>query len=213
MRGMLFSQMEPPPGWEDEFDRWYRDEHVPARVALPGFASASRYRALDGEPWHLAVYHLDDLDALSNERYRLLKTSPTPRTRRMLDNAVGFTRYTCVLSSDTGPPDATPGLLFVVAFEVPEHGRPEFDGWYEEEHVPMLMEAPGWLRVRRFLVQPPSDGPQWTHLALHELRDRRALDAPQRERARTTARRDALATNDWFARNRRWLYEPIPTDA
>lgn len=212
MKGLLFSQMEPPPGWEDDFHDWYESEHIPARMALPGFAAAVRYAAETGTPRWLACYFLDDLGVLDTPEYRRLKTDPSERTARMLGAVSGFTRYTCRELSDTGAPAdgaAAPGRLFAVAFSVPEADEAEFDAWYTEEHVPLLMAADGWLRVRRYRVLPGHDGPPWTHLALHELRDAAVLDAPERERARTTEWRDRLARRPWFTASGRWLYRPV----
>jgi len=209
--GLLFSQMEPPPGWEDEFHDWYEHEHIPARMAIPGFAEAIRYERFgngtEGARF-LACYFLDDVAALETERYRRLKADPGERTARMLANVSGFTRYIADASSDTGAVSEQPEALFSVAFAVPEAEWPEFDAWYEDEHVPLLMRVPGWLRVRRYVVRPGSAGPPWTHLALHELRDAAALDAPEREAARATPRRAALAHRPWF-RSGRWTYRPI----
>jgi hypothetical protein len=147
--------------------------------------------------------------ALDTPEYRALKTAPSARTAAMLAAVSGFTRYTADLISDTGEigPD-TAGALFVVAFAVPEAEEPEFEGWYAEEHVPLLMKVPGWLRVRRYRVRPGSAGPQWTHLALHEIADSSVLDAPERAAARDTPRRAELATRPWF-RSGRWTYRPI----
>lgn len=208
MRGMLFSQMEPPAVWEDEFETWYDDEHIPARLAIPGFESAVRYRAIDATPWHLAVYHLD-LDALQTDAYRRLRKEPSERTARMLAAVDGFTRYTCTLTSDTGPPREPAACLFVAAFAVPASGELEFESWYEEEHVPLLMTADGWLRVRRYRSRSGSEGPPWTHFALHELRDPGVMHAPERSRARATRRRAALAEHTWFSAGGHWLYRPI----
>lgn len=209
MKGLLFSQMEPPPGWEADFHDWYESEHIPARMALPGFASAVRYEVDEGSPRWLACYFLDDLAVLETPEYRTLKTDPSERTARMLDSVSGFTRYTCAELSDTGPVEEEPTVLSVVAFSVPEEDRADFEAWYAEEHVPLLMQADGWLRVRRYQVLPGHAGPAWTHLALHELRDTAVLDSPERERARTTAWRDRLAQRPWFGKSGRWLYRPI----
>jgi hypothetical protein len=209
VKGLLFSQMEPPPGWEEDFHDWYETEHIPARMALPGFAGAVRYEAVEGSPRWLACYFLDDLAVLETPEYRRLKTDPSERTARMLGNVSGFTRYTCAELSDTGPVGEEPGVLSVVAFAVPEQDRADFEAWYSEEHVPLLMKADGWLRVRRYHVLPGFDGPPWTHLALHELRNTDALDSPERERARATEWRDRLARRPWFANSGRWLYRPI----
>lgn len=209
MKGLLFSQMEPPAGWEADFHDWYEHHHIPARMQIPGFACATRYEAVEGEPRWLACYFLDDMAALETPAYVALKQQPDPRTERMLANVHGFTRYLCDEISDTGATAEPAGLLYVVAFAVPDEAAAEFDGWYEEEHVPLLMRVDGWLRVRRYRVRPGFDGPPWTHLALHELRDAATLDAPERAAARDTPRRDALAAQPWFARNDRWTYRPI----
>lgn len=212
-RGLLFSQMEPPAGWEDDFHDWYETEHIPARMAIPGFAEAIRYERVgdEGGPaaarW-LACYFLDDMAALETPAYHALKQSPGDRTRRMLDNVDGFTRYIADEISDTGATDETPQAMLAIAFSVPDADVAEFDGWYEEEHIPLLMRVPGWLRVRRYRVRPGGDGPPWTHLALHELRDADALARPERAAARDTPRRAALATRDWFSSGR-WIYRPI----
>ena len=55
MPAALISQMDPPPGERDDFDAWYRDEHIPSRLAVPGFESAVRGWAVEGEPSHLAL--------------------------------------------------------------------------------------------------------------------------------------------------------------
>jgi hypothetical protein len=209
VKGLLFSQMEPPPGWEEDFHDWYETEHIPARMALPGFSGAVRYESVDGTPRWLACYFLDDLGVLDTPDYRRLKTDPGERTARMLGAVSGFTRYTCAQLSDTGPVEQRAGVLSVVAFSVPEEDRHDFEAWYAEEHVPLLMQADGWLRVRRYRVRPGHDGPSWTHLALHELRDAGVMDAPERERARTTEWRGRLARRPWFDRSGRWLYRPI----
>ncbi len=210
MRGLLFSQMEPAPGAEADFHDWYETEHIPVRMAIPGFGSAVRYEALDGEPRFLACYFLDDMGALERPEYAELKRDPGERTTQMLASVRGFTRYIADETSDTGEPGEEPGALFAVAFAVPDDPaeRAEFDGWYEDEHVPLLMRVPGWLRVRRYVVRPGSDGPPWTHLALHELRDTDALDRPERAAARDTPRRAANAARPWFTSGR-WVYRPI----
>ncbi|MGH3438926.1 MAG: hypothetical protein ACRDRN_20960 [Sciscionella sp.] len=206
-RGMLFSQMEPPRGWEADFNDWYETEHIPARMALDGFECATRYRAVRGTPAYLAVYELSDLAVLSSEVYRRIKEQPSERTERMLSNVHGFTRFTCELVADRGS-DARGRYLSAVAFEVPEPDRASFDDWYESEHVPALLRADDWLRVRRLFVRSGSGAP-WSHIALHELASLEVMDSPERAAARVGPKRDALAGRAWFERSGRWLYEAV----
>ena len=196
--------MDPPPGREAEFDDWYEREHVPSRLAIDGISAATRWWAVDGGPAHLAIYELDDLEALETEEYRRLKESPSQQTAWMLANVGGFTRYTCRLAYDSGPA-AAPTHLSVVAFAVPVEDAAALDDWYENEHVPALLQAADWLRVRRYRVVSGEGGP-WTHLALHELASAEVMDSPERAAARQGPKRDALAGRTWFADSGRWLY-------
>lgn len=206
MRGMLFSQMRPDPAWAADFHGWYDEEHIPARMALAGFAGASRYDEVKGDH-HLAVYHLSDMSVLETPAYRALKEQPSARTAWMLKNVSLFTRYIAEEISDTGPAAAPAPVLFTVAFDVPADRIEEFDRWYETEHVPLLREVAGWRRVRRYAARPDQAGPRVTRFALHELADLAVLDAPERARARDTAWRARLAREPWFEANQRAVYK------
>jgi hypothetical protein len=93
--------------------------------------------------------------------------------------------------------------LYLVSFVIPEARWHDLDAWYEQEHVTLLLEVPGWLRCRRYQV---TAGGQHLSLAAHELSDSRALAAPERDLAVRTAWRDRLAAEDWFASKRSGLY-------
>jgi hypothetical protein len=205
--GMLFSQMQPPPREHGLFSQWYETDHIPARMRLPGFRAARRFEEVSGRPSHLATYDLTSLDALSKPGYLSLKDHPSALTRHMLDAVTGFTRFTCELITDDG--SAVFGAyLSVVAFAVPPAAVRAFDRWYDEEHIPLLLQGAGWLRVRRFRVVDAVGAP-WTHLALHELASAEAMDSPERSAARAGPLRDALASAEWFTRSGRWLYKEI----
>jgi len=204
---LLFSQMEPPPERTAEFHDWYDGDHIPARMELSGFTGARRYRAVAGDPAHLAVYELESLAALETPGYRSVKSSPSALTRDMLSSVNGFTRFTLRQVQDAG--DRVAGrFLSVVAFAVPPQDEDVFNAWYGDEHVPMLLEAHDWLRVRRYEVVDGEGGP-WTHFALHELRTAEVMGSPERMRARSGPLRAALADRPWFADSGRWLYERI----
>ena len=83
-------------------------------------------------------------------------------------------------------------MLMIVAFNVPTARADEVERWYRQEHAPMLLRAPGWLRMRRYEPMQSAGGPQWTHLALHELRDAAVLESAERALARSTAWRAQL---------------------
>ena len=102
---VLFSEMTPEPSWEADFNDWYDHEHIPLRMAVPGFRSAQRYRAV-GEPGYLAVYEMDDLAVLKTPAYQQIKNAPSARTRRMLGGVAGFTRYLADTIGEQARPSA-----------------------------------------------------------------------------------------------------------
>lgn len=198
---ILFSEMTPDPSFAADFHDWYDTEHIPIRMRAPGFVSGQRYRAQSGPAW-LAVYEMDDLGALDSPEYRVIKGQPSDRTRWMLKNVSGFTRYLgreihCRQRDDADNAALDAPILYAVWFNVPADRAEEFNNWYEQEHVPILLQCPDWRMIRRFQI---TDGePEtWTHLALHYLNDLKALDSPERQQARQTPWRDRLAAEPWF---------------
>jgi hypothetical protein len=57
------------PEHEDDFNRWYDEEHIPEKRATPGFRSARRFAHMDGGGRYLAVYEVDDVDTVTSEAY------------------------------------------------------------------------------------------------------------------------------------------------
>lgn len=201
-RAVLFSEMTPDASFEDRFNAWYDGEHIPVRMACPGFASAQRYKHR-GDDGYLAVYELADDGVLKRDDYAKVKNNPSDETRWMLDNVTGFTRY---LAAETNVA-LTDGLsagealdapvIHAVWFNVPADEQQEFDDWYDTEHIPILMKCQDWLMVRRFAVR---DGvPEtFTNLSIHYLKRVEALASPERQEARGTEWRARLAEREWF---------------
>jgi hypothetical protein len=114
-RGLLLTMTEPPPGMEDEFNAWYDSEHLAERLAISGFRSAQRWVAdvAPGEGKYLATYELDSPQVLTTPEYLTRLGSPTPWTKRCLDKAVVFRRWTCE-QADPGDADPHPLARFVL---------------------------------------------------------------------------------------------------
>lgn len=198
-KAILFSEMTPDISWADRFNHWYDEEHIPLRMAVPGFCSAQRYKAKDSDAY-LAVYEMQTPDALATPEYQQVKGQPSDETKWMLGNVKGFTRYTCRQLSqvDKGDPsDLSAAVLYAVWFSVPQDRLSAFDDWYNQDHVPLIMKCDDWRMVRRFEVISGEPQP-YNRLALHYLRDVAALDSPERAEARATPWRARLAAEPWF---------------
>lgn len=81
-RGLLLVMIEIDPAYEEEFNRWYNEEHVPERLTCPGFLSARRFIALEGEPKYLAIYDLESPEVLQSEAYKKIY-GPSAWTQRI----------------------------------------------------------------------------------------------------------------------------------
>jgi hypothetical protein len=89
-RGLLLVMMDIHPEHEEEFERWYAEEHLPDRANCPGFLTARRFRAIEGGPKYMAFYDLDGPEVLESEAYRKIRT--TPWTRAMEPRFKNFRR-------------------------------------------------------------------------------------------------------------------------
>ncbi len=81
-KGLLLVTMDVDEEYEEELNDWYDEEHVPERLAGPGFVSARRFRLCEGssagQSRYLAIYELDSPQVLDTPEYLAL----VPPTRR-----------------------------------------------------------------------------------------------------------------------------------
>ena len=112
-RGLLLTLTEPPPAMEEEFNAWYDEEHLPERLAIPGFRSARRW--VSGRTY-LATYELDSADVLQSAAYLARFQNQTPWSKRCLGKLVVFKRWACeqVEPGDADPHPAAKGLVFTM---------------------------------------------------------------------------------------------------
>ena len=93
-RTLLVVQSDIAPDLEPDFLRWYDEEHIPQRLAVPGFRRGARFQAgppppsgsgLDvaAPPRHLAIYEVDGLHVFESEPYRRLIANPSAWTKRI----------------------------------------------------------------------------------------------------------------------------------
>jgi hypothetical protein len=113
-RGLLLTLTEPPAAMEEEFNAWYDEEHLPERLAIPGFRSARRWVF---ERTYLATYELDSAKVLQSPAYLARFNNQTPWSRRCLGTLVVFKRWACeqVEPGDADPHPAARGLVFSTA--------------------------------------------------------------------------------------------------
>lgn len=123
--GFLLVMMQPPAAMEEEFNAWYDTEHVPERLAVPGFLNGRRYVATDGHPRYLAFYDIEALEVLESAAYHAVSgPNFTPWTRRITSRVLVDRRA----GRQLWPGTATLGIpprLRLLRFDLPEADGPE----------------------------------------------------------------------------------------
>jgi hypothetical protein len=99
--GLLSVQLDIDPAFEDEFNRWYAEEHFPAITGFPGVLSGRRYRSTADPHRYLALYELDSPQVLDSPDYAKAATSPW--TQRISQHFTGRQRQVFV--------DITPAVV------------------------------------------------------------------------------------------------------
>ncbi len=80
--GLLVNGMSAAPEGEEEFNRWYNEEHIPALSAVPGCIVARRFVAINECPQkYLALYHLESPDVVKTQAWA--KAVETPWTLKI----------------------------------------------------------------------------------------------------------------------------------
>jgi hypothetical protein len=157
----------------DEWADWYDTDHIPQRLALPGFLTGSWWQALDGSARSLGLYDLDDVSRLSGPSYQaILGDGATPWTKRLhrLRDAPArpSLRYECVQLHPGHETSPVSDYLMFFGVRVDPTAEAEFNAWYDEEHLPLLRQVPGVQCGRRFRVVNADDRLS-SYVALYHL--------------------------------------------
>ena len=152
-KGILIAAMNFSDVAEDEFHDWYDTEHVPERLAVPGFLNAERWIGVTNPKDSLALYDLENVNVLQSAPYRAVGgANGSPWTKRVTSRTKPIIRLEGeqVLPGDLlAPVGQAQALLFISMNAAPEHEN-EFNEWYNIEHLPALAAVPGVLAARRY---------------------------------------------------------------
>jgi len=77
------------------YERWLVGEHIPERLALPGFRDARRYESVMGSPRYFIAYSVASPAALASPEYLARLASPTPMTREAMKGFRNMMRTAC----------------------------------------------------------------------------------------------------------------------
>jgi hypothetical protein len=186
----FFVFSNPVAGHEDEYNKWYDEQHAPDVVAVPGFVTAQRfvknqlplYRMVDLQvPKYLIVYKIvtADVEAVFNEVNRRLESGETvisPTFDRKTSVSYVYKPFRPEIKGVGGePPGAAPGpkqsYLQIVFTAMTEGMESDFNLFYDNHHAPELAAIPGFVSAQRMILARPSNSsiPATKYLALFRV--------------------------------------------
>lgn len=88
--GFLLVLTQPAPSLVEEFNAWYDTEHLPERMAVPGFLTGLRFVAVaGGHPPYLAHYDMESPETLESPAYNAVSGANfSPWTRRVTGRSI-----------------------------------------------------------------------------------------------------------------------------
>jgi hypothetical protein len=148
--GLLALWGNPDPAQSAGFNDWYTHEHLPERIAVPGFLRARRYVAdLPGPAprWtYFTVYETESLATLNSPEYIHALDNPTPATTQYLPLFAAMARTACRVVHSVGVGGEGGNMAFIEFG--PADGRAEqLRGWLVDEFAPAAIERSGTLGV------------------------------------------------------------------
>jgi hypothetical protein len=190
---LLMVWADVPAAREAEFNRWYNEEHLAERLAIPGFLAGARYEAVKGGPKHLACYELENVAVLQSAAYRRVQENPTEWTERAGPATIAST-YIRNIYTMIHPTSVTPALagspmapaLQIGRMDVPAAVDAEWNTWYNTVYVPNYEKVPGVIRGRRYRAVEGAP----TYLTLYEFEHPKVSES-----AEWNAQRDATPVN------------------
>jgi hypothetical protein len=140
-RGVLAFWHDVAPGGDGEFDQWHLREHIPERLAVPGFLRARRYVTLGAPPKYFYFYETESLDTLQSPAYLARLADPTPWTRRSMPLVRNNTRTACRVVATWG--SALGGAIVTLQLGPRAGHEEELRSWLVATTLPAATEHPG----------------------------------------------------------------------
>ena len=96
----------------EEFDDWHAHEHMPERLAIPGFLRGTRWSNFEGS--YFVLYETAELATVTSGPYLERLNDPTPWSRRMMPHHRNMVRSLCLVRCSYG--DGVPNAIATLRF-------------------------------------------------------------------------------------------------
>ena len=145
-----------PPSMQAEFEDWHSHEHMPERLAIPGFLRGTRWIALSGEPSYFVLYEASGLEVLTGGAYLERLNDPTPWSRKMMPYHHNMVRSVCRVRATFGRGIAH--ALATIRLSPTPGGADALADWLVARALPALAERAGLTAAHLVESQPMNPG-------------------------------------------------------
>jgi len=125
----------------EQFYQWHDKEHIPERLALPGFRRGRRFIKPGHSPQWLTMYEAVDLSALVSPEYLSRLNAPTPATVSALEHFRNTSRAVCRLVHSVG--SSTGGHMLAMRLSVNAPRSAAMCRYLCDDAFPRLMGVTG----------------------------------------------------------------------
>ena len=120
----------------DAHDDWHTHEHLPERLAIPGFLRGSRWVAMGAQRRYLVLYEVATLATLTSAAYLERLNNPSAWTSAMMKHYRDMTRGLCSVQGSYGL--GIGHLAYLVHFEARPDSASSLRNWLMNETLPTL---------------------------------------------------------------------------
>jgi hypothetical protein len=135
------------PGRE-QFYQWHDKEHIPERLAIPGFRRGRRYVKPGHSPEWLTLYETDDLSVMVSPEYLRRLNSPTPGTVKTLQYFMNTSRAVCTVVHSVGT--SSGGHMLALRLDVPAVNAEAMCDYLKADAFPRMVALTGVLACHLF---------------------------------------------------------------
>ena len=181
-KGIFLVFADVPADMEDDFNRWYNEEHIAELLAIPGVLDAARYEAVQGGPRYLAAYELAGPEVRDSAAYKEWSARPSEWSQRinLSQRADTFiaNNYHQIWPSDI-PGDAARSLapvLQIGRMSIPDDQEEEWNNFYNTVYAPEFLRCDGCISARRYQLYT---GPGPKYAVVYEVASLEARETVQ----------------------------------
>jgi hypothetical protein len=135
-------------GAREQFYRWHDKEHMPERLALPGFRRGRRFIRPGQSPEWLTLYEADDLGAVTSSEYLARLNAPTPATLATVRHFRNTSRAVCRLVHSVGA--STGGHVLALRLRVDDARTEPMQHYVSNDAIPRAMRLTGIVACHLF---------------------------------------------------------------